>query len=237
MSRYTRLLNADHDTTSNNNNSNEATTDNTPPSLSSFPTNQMSNMLNSLKESATNASSSVRTGLGLPPSSNNSNDNNSDLESQASNMLDEVSEYCPKMTYQQRVMGFGICFTCGYLMTFASFRLFIKLVEGNPAPFVFLYTSGNIMSLLSSMFLSGPKRQFKSMFDEKRRTTSITYLISLGTSIIVCFIPIPTGPKIGLLVLLLLVQMMASLWYTLSYIPYGRATAKKMILSVVNGSD
>ena len=134
-------------------------------------------------------------------------------------------------------MGFGICFTCGYLMTFASFRLFIKLVEGNPAPFVFLYTSGNIMSLLSSMFLSGPKRQFKSMFDEKRRATSITYLVSLGTSIIVCFIPIPTGPKIGLLVLLLLVQMMASLWYTLSYIPYGRATAKKMILSVVNGSD
>ena len=98
MSRYTRLLNADHDTTSNKNNSNEATTDNT---LSSFPTNQMSNMLNSLKESATNASSSVRTGLGLPPSNNSNNDDNSDLESQASNMLDEVSEYCPKMTYQQ----------------------------------------------------------------------------------------------------------------------------------------
>ena len=102
MNRYTRLLNADHDTTSlNNNNSNEATTDNTPPSLSSFPTNQMSNMLNSLKESATNASSSVRSGLGLPNNNNNTNDDNSDLESQASNMLDEVSEYCPKMTYQQ----------------------------------------------------------------------------------------------------------------------------------------
>ena len=105
MSRYTRLLNADHDTTnstSNNNSNNEAITDNTPPSLSSFPTNQMSNMLNSLKESATNATSSVRTGLGLPNNNNtNNNDDNSDLESQASNMLDEVSEYCPKMTYQQ----------------------------------------------------------------------------------------------------------------------------------------
>ena len=98
-------------------------------------------------------------------------------------------------------MGFGICFTCGYLMTFMSFRLFIKLVEGNPAPFVFLYTSGNIMSLMSSIFLSGPKRQFKSMFDEKRRVTSITYLVTLACSIAVCFIPIPTGPKIGVLVL------------------------------------
>ena len=86
-------------------------------------------------------------------------------------------------------------------MTFMSFRLFIKLVEGNPAPFVFLYTSGNIMSLMSSIFLSGPKRQFKSMFDEKRRVTSITYLVTLACSIVVCFVPIPTGPKIGVLVL------------------------------------
>ena len=98
-------------------------------------------------------------------------------------------------------MGFGICFTCGYLMTFMSFRLFIKLVAGNPAPFVFLYTSGNILGLMSSMFLSGPKRQFKNMFDEKRQTTSIIYLVSLSCSIAVCFIPMPTGPKIGLLVL------------------------------------
>ena len=118
MSRYTRLLNADHDTTSSNNNSNnEATTDNTPPSLSSFPTNQMSNMLNSLKESATNASSSVRTGLGLPPSTNSNNDDNSDLESQASNMLDEVSEYCPKMTYQQvsYLYVYDILHRCGMI--------------------------------------------------------------------------------------------------------------------------
>ncbi|KAL7461431.1 hypothetical protein ACHAXS_001850, partial [Conticribra weissflogii] len=136
-----------------------------------------------------------------------------------------------------RVMGFGICFTCGYLMTFMSFRLFIKLVEGNPAPFVFLYTSGNILSLMSSMFLSGPQRQFKNMFDEKRKLTSIVYLSTLCTSIAVCFIPIPTGPKIGLLVLLLLVQMCASLWYTLSYIPYGRASAKRMLRSIVAMED
>ena len=93
------------------------------------------------------------------------------------------------------------------------------------------------MSIMSSIFLSGPKRQFKSMFDEKRRETSITYLATLGTSIVVCFIPIPTGPKIGILVLLLLVQMAASLWYTLSYIPYGRATAKRMIKSVIAGEE
>ena len=98
-------------------------------------------------------------------------------------------------------MGFGICFTCGYLTTFMSFRLFVKLVEGNPAPFVFLYSSGNLLSLLSSVFLSGPARQFQSMFDEKRKLTSVTYLVALACSIAVCFVPMPTGIKIGLLVL------------------------------------
>lgn len=118
MSRYTRLLNEDHDQTANpttnTTEEEEATSNNT----TTFPKN-MSNMLTSLKESAASAGSSVRTGLGLP-SAQNAAEDNSDAESQASNMLDEVSEYCPKMTYHQRVMGFGICFTCGYLMTFAS---------------------------------------------------------------------------------------------------------------------
>lgn len=219
MSRYAPLLNEDH-----TENSSQA------PSAAP-PLGKMSNMFQSLKESATSAGSSVRgnmtkaaSGLGIPTGGSVDS-----AESESSSMVDDVSEYCPTLTFHQRVMGFGICFTCGYLMTFMSFRLFIKLVEGNPAPFVFLYTSGNLLSLLSSMFLSGPQRQFKSMFDEKRQLTSIVYLSSLCTSIAVCFIPFATGPKVAILVILLLVQMCASLWYTLSYVPYGRATAKRML--------
>lgn len=122
-------------------------------------------------------------------------------------------------------------------MTFLSFRLFIKLVLGNPAPFVFLYTCGNIISLLSSIFLSGPTRQLRLMLDEKRYVTSITYLIALCVSIVVCFIPMKTGIKIACLVLLLLIQMCANIWYTLSYIPYGRATVRRMIVSYLSNDD
>jgi hypothetical protein len=39
------------------------------------------------------------------------------------------------------------------------------------------------------------------MFDAKRKTTSIVYLSSLATSIIVCFIPMTAGAKIAVLVL------------------------------------
>jgi len=188
-----------------------------------------------MRENMGKASNSVRGGLGLPPSENEGVDE--EEQSVSSSFVEEVSEYCPQMTYQQRVMGFAICFTAGYLMSFVSLKLIFKLVEGNPAPFVFLYTSGNLLSLLSSTFLSGPQRQFKNMFDEKRRTTSIIYLSTLSTSILVCFIPLPAAAKMGVLVLLLLVQMSASLWYTLSYVPYGRATARRMLRSVLSGDE
>mmetsp|Transcript_9026 Transcript_9026/g.20991 ORF Transcript_9026/g.20991 Transcript_9026/m.20991 type:complete len:250 (-) Transcript_9026:74-823(-) len=247
MSRYTRLLNADHDQTASSPAPGAGTGDGPGEDPEQQPRgklSKMSTMFASLKESATaaggnmregmsRATDSVKTGLGIP-SGEASRDGESDAQSEASSMMDEVADYCPKMTYQQRITGFAISFTCGYLMTFMSFRLFIKLVEGNPAPFVFLYTSGNILSLMSSVFLSGPQRQFKSMFDDKRKMTSICYMISLGSSIVVCFLPIPTGPRIGLLVLLLLVQMAASLWYTLSYIPYGRATARRFLMKFVS---
>eukprot|EP00985_Skeletonema_marinoi_P000951 scaffold379_cov108-Skeletonema_marinoi.AAC.2 len=250
MSRYTRLLNDDHQEQSSSvappisafqNNSSDTTTNNSNPN-----NNKFSNMFQTLKESATaaggsmrenmgKASNSVRGGLGLPPPENEGIDE--EEQSVSSSFVEEVSEYCPQMTYQQRVMGFAVCFTAGYLMSFVSLKLIFKLVEGNPAPFVFMYTSGNLLSLLSSTFLSGPSRQFKNMFDDKRKTTSIIYLSTLGTSIVVCFIPLPALPKMGVLVLLLLVQMCASLWYTLSYVPYGRATARRMLRSVMSGDE
>jgi len=73
----------------------------------------------------------------------------------------EDSSICPKLTYQQRVIGFAICFTMGYLITFSSFKHFVQMIEGDPIPFAITYTVGNILALLSSMFLCGPERQLK----------------------------------------------------------------------------
>lgn len=125
------------------------------------------------------------------------------------------------------MIGFGSCFILGYLLTFLSFRFFVKLVAGNPIPFVFLYSTGNIISLLSSMFLCGPKRQFKNMFDDTRKTTTIVYLSCLCLSITLCFIPINGDIKLPILVLLLIVQILASTWYSLSYIPFARRAVLK----------
>jgi hypothetical protein len=75
--------------------------------------------------------------------------------------LEELAEYCPQMTFQQRLIGFAVSFSVGYMIAFFSFRFFIDLIEGNPIPFALNYTFGHILQLLASTFLCGPKRQFK----------------------------------------------------------------------------
>ena len=68
-------------------------------------------MFQTLKESATaaggtvrenigKASNSVRGGLGLPPSAS-SEGVDEEEQSVSSSFVEEVSEYCPQMTYQQ----------------------------------------------------------------------------------------------------------------------------------------
>eukprot|EP00816_Leptocylindrus_hargravesii_P007464 CAMPEP_0196809688 /NCGR_PEP_ID=MMETSP1362-20130617/9592_1 /TAXON_ID=163516 /ORGANISM="Leptocylindrus danicus, Strain CCMP1856" /LENGTH=179 /DNA_ID=CAMNT_0042184447 /DNA_START=68 /DNA_END=607 /DNA_ORIENTATION=- len=147
------------------------------------------------------------------------------IEQKEPDAIEEISSMCPKLTYQQRMIGFGTCFGAGYLISFCSFTFFVDLLEGDPLPFVYIYTLGNILALSSSMFLVGPKRQFKNMFDSTRRWTSIIYLSCLFLTLVICFIPnMDEIVRLLILVLLLFIQFFASLWYSLSYIPYARKT-------------
>lgn len=67
------------------------------------------------------------------------------------------------------------------------------------------------------------------MFDDKRRQTSIVYLSCLGSTILVIFLPLPGPIKLIVLLMLMMTQFCASVWYSLSYIPYGRRTASRCL--------
>ena len=45
----------------------------------------------------------------------------------------------------------------------------------------------------------------------------------------VIFLPLPGPLKLILLLIGMMIQLGASIWYTLSYIPYGRRTALKYV--------
>jgi len=133
----------------------------------------------------------------------------------------------------QRIIGFAVCFGTGYLITFMSFGMFVELAEGDPVPFVLIYTLGHILSLSSSGFLVGPKRQCKNMFDKTRKWTTIVFLSTMIITLITCFVPMDSSAKLFTLILLLLIQLCASLWYSLSYIPFARRAVKKFLKSAV----
>lgn len=171
----------------------------------------MSGALASVREKAKSGLNKAKSAVGIK----NPEDNTA---------IDEISEMCPQLTYQQRIYGFAACFTIGWLISSMSFQFFKDLVDGNPVPFVIIYSLGNIISLLSSMFLCGPARQLRRMFDDTRKVTTIVYLSALVLSIIVCFIPFNSSAKLLILVILIITQFFASLWYTLSYIPLARRT-------------
>ena len=67
------------------------------------------------------------------------------------------------------------------------------------------------------------------MFDETRKDTSTIYLSCLGLTLVIIFIPMPGALKLLLLLSLTITQFCASLWYSLSYIPYGRRTALRFL--------
>jgi hypothetical protein len=95
-------------TNTNNNNAAAAATASAIGMLASLK-ETASAAADGLRDNMSKASGSVRAGLGMPvPPGDDDADNNdnADAESQSSRMLEEVSEYCPTLTYQQ-VRGGG----------------------------------------------------------------------------------------------------------------------------------
>ncbi len=54
----------------------------------------------------------------------------------------------PSLTLKERLTGFGICFVLGLLIQFLSMGSLVGFFMGKTSKFAFLYTVGNLISLL-----------------------------------------------------------------------------------------
>ena len=133
------------------------------------------------------------------------------------------------LTYKQRLIGCAVCLTVGLVLSIFSLGSIAKLILGNPAPFAFKYTFGNILSLGATSFLVGPKAQFKGMLQPSRRLASLVYITTLIMTLYVVF----RFKSALLCLLLIIIQFCALTWLTLSYIPYGQSMAKKIIRRIL----
>ena len=133
--------------------------------------------------------------------------------------------FLPELSWEERVMGFLLCWAFGFALTLSSMINFPRLMLGNPAPFAWAYSIGNIVGIVSSSFLVGPQAQCEMMMAPVRLFASIVYLASI---VLTMFSALVLEHAI-LTVLLMLVQFCALLWYCASYIPFGRELITKII--------
>lgn len=157
--------------------------------------------------------------------------------------------FCTNLTYKQRMLGFSICFALGTILSLSALNSLGGLLLGNPGPFAFKYTAGNLLAIGSSSFLVGPSKQCRDMLSPERRfvgplepstfvksdvthhpldgcsMASLVYLGTLVGTLISVFVI-----KVQLLSFALVIcQFIALTWYMLSYVPYGQQCLRRTL--------
>ncbi len=128
-----------------------------------------------------------------------------------------MDECFPSLTYQQRLWGFGLCLALGMVLSYMSGFYLVR-----PAKFAMLYTTGNLFALCSTMFLMGPAAQIQRMFHPDRAIATGIYL---GTMVLTVIVAVRSG-SLALVLPLIVLQYVALIWYSLSYVPFGQRILK-----------
>ena len=78
------------------------------------------------------------------------------------------------------------------------------------------------MSFASTGVLVGPRKQCRMACDASRRCASLFFLASMLATILTATLYTGAGATV-LCILLIAVQFCSLVWYTASYVPFGRA--------------
>ncbi|CAM6126555.1 unnamed protein product [Calypogeia fissa] len=124
------------------------------------------------------------------------------------------------LSKKHRLIGFGACMGLGILFLFISTTLFLF-----PTKFAFTYTTANLMLMGSTVFLIGPIRQLKMMFDPSRFLATIAYFFSLFLALF-CALKLK---NFFLTIIAIIIEAVAITWYALSYIPFARSMVKSAL--------
>ncbi|XP_023594200.1 vesicle transport protein SFT2B isoform X2 [Trichechus manatus latirostris] len=123
--------------------------------------------------------------------------------------LSEVVE-ASSLSWGTRIKGFVACFAIGILCSLLG-TLLLWVPRKGLILFIVFYTFGNIASLGSTIFLMGPMKQLKRMFELTRLiATTVMLWHNKGLALIFCIL-----------------QSLAMTWYSLSFIPFARDAVKK----------
>jgi len=125
------------------------------------------------------------------------------------------------LTRTQRLYGFAACYVTGMVLSVLGT---VMLIVGSLASFAVLYALGTVISLIGTGFLIGFRKQLKLMFKPVRIVATVVFL----AMIIMIFISAFVIGSSTLCIIFVVLEYLAFLWYTLSYIPYARTAVLKV---------
>ncbi|GAA5809187.1 hypothetical protein MFLAVUS_002592 [Mucor flavus] len=133
------------------------------------------------------------------------------------------------LSKSQRMFAFGGCFVAGAILSILSTLI---LLGGNVAAFAIIYSCGNVISLFSFVsltFIIGIPKQMKTMFAPVRFWATVAYIVLLALTLAMSI----WLKNFALSIVLVIVQFCALIWYSASYIPYGREIIRRFFGSCI----
>eukprot|EP00811_Abedinium_folium_P007656 NODE_17067_length_963_cov_4.210526.p1 GENE.NODE_17067_length_963_cov_4.210526~~NODE_17067_length_963_cov_4.210526.p1 ORF type:complete len:238 (-),score=73.97 NODE_17067_length_963_cov_4.210526:173-886(-) len=133
---------------------------------------------------------------------------------------------CPSLSFQQRLIGCGLCFFFGAGLQVLSFTMLPTIAVTGAGMFAVFYTLGNLIALTGTLFLVGPAAQIRRMVQRDRLVATVVFLLSMVMTLLFAFSKHFLFQSLFILVLAVL-QLGALVWYILSYIPYSRSVISR----------
>eukprot|EP01089_Gocevia_fonbrunei_P005648 TRINITY_DN1612_c0_g1_i2.p1 TRINITY_DN1612_c0_g1~~TRINITY_DN1612_c0_g1_i2.p1 ORF type:complete len:227 (+),score=26.39 TRINITY_DN1612_c0_g1_i2:68-748(+) len=162
--------------------------------------------------------------LAQSPNKNTNNvEDNPETEEDSEPTIKEFGGRC-SLTKDQKRLGFGITLGLGVLCTIIALFLMniVKIV-----PFGIFYCVGNILFIISTCFIIGPKTQLKEMFKKQRILSTLIFFTTLILVIAVTIFLRKNLLKL-LILPLVVVQFCAVIWYVLSYAPRAQECVRNV---------
>ncbi|TDH69274.1 hypothetical protein CCR75_002552 [Bremia lactucae] len=143
--------------------------------------------------------------------------------SEEDGLLDDIGDEFDELTLNQRALGaLGCYMLSGFLAFLATLVLFTSV--HHVRLYSLLYSLSNVATFCSLLFIMGQDRLQKRMLSRKRSITGRAWMGSLALTIIVAFL---WHSHWFIVILLLLVQFGSMIWYSATYIPFGRKFVHK----------
>ncbi len=134
---------------------------------------------------------------------------------------DAQKDCLPSLTKKQRIVGFMICLFMG-ILCFSLASMYIPLLVVYARKFALLFSLGSLFTLGSFSLLWGPCNHLRHLFSRDRLPFTTVYLVTLlGTLYFAMGMqstPLTVVAAVG--------QVVALIWFVVSYIPGGQTGLK-----------